>query len=61
MLKISNWAQKVEVYLVAMSFLRESEKRKELDEKRKQLEEICHDEKKKKWPMSGMTAKLKLI
>ena len=44
MLKISNWAQKVEVYLVAMSFLRESEKRKELDEKRKQLEEIRHDE-----------------
>ena len=36
MLKISNEAQKVEVYLVSMSF--------QLDEKPKQLEETCHDE-----------------
>ena len=34
----------MEVYLVAISFLRTSEKRKELDEKRKQLEGTRHDE-----------------
>ena len=50
-----------------MSFLRASEKRKDLDEKRKQLEETHHDEPQEKEVastgvvMSGMTAKLKLI
>ena len=50
-----------------MSFLRASEKRKELDEKRKQLKETRHDESQEKEMvsisvvMSGMTAKLQLI
>ena len=46
-LKISNEAQKVEVYLVSMSF--------QLDEKRKQLEETCHDEaQEKEVPSTGV-------
>ena len=50
-----------------MSFLRASEKRKELDEKRKPQEETRHDEPQEKEVvsagvgLSGMTAKLKLI
>ena len=61
------WVQKVEVYLVATSFLRGSEKRKELNEKCKQLEETRHDKPQEKevattgLVMSGMTDKLKLI
>ena len=50
-----------------MSFPRASKKRKKLDEKRKQLEETCHDKPKEKEVasigvvMSGVTAKLELI
>ena len=50
-----------------MSFLRTSEKRKELDNKRKQLEATRHDEPQEKEVdstgvvVSGMTNKLKLI
>ena len=50
-----------------MWFLQASEKRKQLDEKHKQLEETCHDKPQEKevvstgLAMSGMMVKLKLI
>ena len=55
------------MYLVAISFLRASEKRKELNEKRKQMEETRRDEPQEKEVVSTgvvvscMAAKLKVI